>query len=538
MIIALVVLFLLVGGGGGYLLWRVNQKETVAPTDSDASGTGCLDRVITVTFSPLDSKEGYLVVNKGDSDTGKKDDSIKADIVGDANNDSKVDTGEIKIDNPDQGKVVIDKESGTITQTFRNSCDTIYPVTAVAKEGYKFSHWDDLGRKRKNTNQTIQLKFQDCSDSSTNNFRAVFVPEGDLPKYKLTYVASCPGYDGDLKTLLTCADPAGRAEVPADSGCLNQSVIKGENGKPVYVTLLRGAACTFKYWEVGGKNVGSDIPHIQKEVGGDMTITAVFEYIYNGSPFSFKYSSKGEGHLKVDGKDVRVYPVSVLFQPGQPYPKVPTVEAVPKEGWVFDKWESNIRSFSTVTDSTKNPRNDEGRKTNLDLIAVYKQEREPQPNTYTLKLLVDPKDGGKVFDSEGKDVTNTTLTIQVASPNVTVRAVANKGYKFVGWADGKTDNPRKETMTKDLVLTAKFVKDGGTLPPDNPDPDIPEPDTDTPTPDTGTPTPRTDGDTMPQTAAFSEKSIYIITVGTLVLCLGMVWQYIPKDIFKRLRIKK
>ena len=36
-IILLFVLFLIVGGTGGYLLWRVNQQKTVAPTDSEAA---------------------------------------------------------------------------------------------------------------------------------------------------------------------------------------------------------------------------------------------------------------------------------------------------------------------------------------------------------------------------------------------------------------------------------------------------------------------------------------------------------------------
>lgn len=37
--IILVILFcLILGGSGGYLLWRVNQPDTVAPTDSDATG--------------------------------------------------------------------------------------------------------------------------------------------------------------------------------------------------------------------------------------------------------------------------------------------------------------------------------------------------------------------------------------------------------------------------------------------------------------------------------------------------------------------
>lgn len=37
MVIALIIGAILLGGGGGYLLWRVNQPKTVAPTDSEAS---------------------------------------------------------------------------------------------------------------------------------------------------------------------------------------------------------------------------------------------------------------------------------------------------------------------------------------------------------------------------------------------------------------------------------------------------------------------------------------------------------------------
>ncbi|MDD4382111.1 MAG: hypothetical protein PHE21_02080 [Candidatus Dojkabacteria bacterium] len=37
-IIIILIIVVLLGGSGGYLLWRINQQETVAPTDSDAGG--------------------------------------------------------------------------------------------------------------------------------------------------------------------------------------------------------------------------------------------------------------------------------------------------------------------------------------------------------------------------------------------------------------------------------------------------------------------------------------------------------------------
>ena len=41
LIILLVLFFVILGGTGGYLLWRVNQEETVAPTESAAEHFKC-----------------------------------------------------------------------------------------------------------------------------------------------------------------------------------------------------------------------------------------------------------------------------------------------------------------------------------------------------------------------------------------------------------------------------------------------------------------------------------------------------------------
>jgi hypothetical protein len=45
-----------------------------------------------------------------------------------------------------------------------------------------------------------------------------------------------------------------------------------------------------------------------------------------------------------------------------------------------------------------------------------------------------------------------------------IEATANKGYRFVRWDDGDTDNPRTVTVTKDITYTAMFEEDseGGT----------------------------------------------------------------------------
>jgi len=410
-IITLSLLLVLVGGAGGYLLWRVNQKDTVAPTDSDA-GLDCLQREITVTLYPYKSEEGDLVYDNK---------------LGTIKTYDGVDTNYLEL-------------------TLKDSCAIADTITATPKEGYKFVRWDDAVRQRRSTNPSITIRYKDYTDGSVNKLRAIYEKaDSDTNTHTVTYEAFC-GDNSDI-TLLTCAEPTGR--VSADKACFNQKVAKDGIGKPVWISNPKGEECVFKYWEIDGKEVGREVPHRVKGIEKDTKVVARFEKIYKGANFSLKYSSKGEGDLKVDGSLVKAYPVTIQFTDGQPYPKIPVVEAVPKNGWVFDAWESNIRSFTSISDRTKNPRHDKDRKVDLDIIAVYKKKGDDVP----------PRD---------------------TNPDI-------------------PDTPVKPPSSS---------KDTGT--------DIRE-------------------EKMPQTSAFSDRSLYVISIGALVLCLGMVWQYIPKDIFKRFR---
>lgn len=417
-IITLLLVFLLVGGAGGYLLWRVNQKETVAPIDSDAGHLPkeCLDREIKVTLLVQDSQEGSLTLLDGKEEN----------------------------------------EVSSIEQIFRNSCDTVPPVRANPKKGYKFLYWDDALRKRTSSKPTIQLRYRDYTDQNKNTLKAVFERIEESEKFTVTYTAVCPGYKGeDVQSLLTCSDPSG-GSVSAEKDCLSQKVGKGETGKTVYVVKPTGEECVFKGWELeGGKDLGDKPSHTATDVEGNLNIKAIFNRIYTGKDFSLKYSSRGEGDLKVDESLVKAYPVVVKYVNGQPYPNVPKVEAVAKEGWVFDHWESNIRGLIAASDRTKNPRHDVDRRVDLDIIAIYKKKGGGDPVKPDLPEPPEPPE----------------------KPNVP--------EKPVGGDTGKGTTEK-----------------------------------------------------MPQTSAFSDKSLYIITVGTLILCLGMVWQYIPKDIFKKFGKKK
>ena len=409
-IIILLILLLLVGGAGGYLLWRVNQKDTVAPTDSDAGKVKegeCLQREVTVTLYPYKSKEGDLEYNKYRSEPITAHEDV---------------------------------ENNNLEVKFKDSCVPPVTITARPKEGYKFVRWDDAVRKRSSMEASITIRYKDYTDGSVNKLRAVYEKaDSDTETISLTYEASC-GTKG-VRDLLTCFDPS-LGVIRAETNCLNQKIKVGSTGAPVYITDPKDEECVFQHWEVDGKKIGTEVPHRAK-FEKDTTIKAIFERRYKGKNFSLKYSSKKEGDLKVDGSLVKAYPVTIQFTDGQPYPDVPEVEAVPKEGWEFDAWESNIRSLTSISDRTKNPRHDVDRKVDLDIIAVYKKKEEEKPDPE-----IPPKTPETPPSSEKKDTTE---------------------------------------------------------------------------------------EKMPQTSAFSDRSLYVITVGVLVLCLGMIWQYIPKDIFKRFR---
>ena len=425
-------MLLLVGGAGGYLLWRVNQQDTVAPTDSDAGLVvkegGCTGEEIKITFYPYKSEEGEL---KYDS--------------------------QLKVITPNEG------EENNLELKLANSCAGEVTITATPKEGYTFKYWDDAARERKSTSPSMRVRYQDYADGKVNELRAVYGKggeqgiESETETFVLTYEGFCPDYSGNANTLLTCLDPTGAGKISADTSCLNQKVKVGGDGLPVYIIKPKGEECEFRYWEIDGENVGEKNSHKIEGIKKDTTVKAIFERIYKGKNFSLKYSSKKEGDLKVDGSLVKAYPVTIQFTDGQPYPDVPEVEAVPKEGWLFEKWESNITTG--VGDKTENPRHDTDRVVDLDIIAVYKKKEEEKP---------DPVD-------------DTT-------PD----------------PDTPSEKPTEKPVEKPKAPSSSEKKDNTE-------------------------------EKMPQTSAFSDRSLYIISIGALVLCLGMIWQYIPKDIFKRFK---
>ena len=75
-------------------------------------------------------------------------------------------------------------------------------------------------------------------------------------------------------------------------------------------------------------------------------------------------------------------------------------------------------------------------------------DSQPQPSgKKTLAIMVTPAEGGSV----------TGAGIYDAGTEVSVKAIPNEGYKFVGWDDGETFASRTVTMDNDMTLTATFA---------------------------------------------------------------------------------
>jgi hypothetical protein len=90
------------------------------------------------------------------------------------------------------------------------------------------------------------------------------------------------------------------------------------------------------------------------------------------------------------------------------------------------------------------------------LFSCSKEEISPLRNTASTSqpvakyvLKVESSAGGKVDISEGSFAKGT---------EVSIRATPDNYYNFTGWSNGKSDNPLKFIMEKDISLKAEFAK--------------------------------------------------------------------------------
>ena len=79
-------------------------------------------------------------------------------------------------------------------------------------------------------------------------------------------------------------------------------------------------------------------------------------------------------------------------------------------------------------------------------------------NQYTL-TIGEAENGSVKVAVNGEETTATTFDYGTV---LTLTATANVGYSFEKWSDDNTDNPRKITLTENIVITAIFKEDAAT----------------------------------------------------------------------------
>ncbi len=505
------ILLLLFGGAGGYLLWRINQEQTVAPTDSDAARIpDCPTAAIKIIYGGASTKEGTLETFEGKE------------------------AGEPK------RKVNRDYESGNFNETLETTCAVGSKIKAIPRTGYKFLYWQETKTKRKFSGDVLEVKAQELGSGVSFTFNPVYEVDsetGCLDRIvEVTY--------GSLVDKDEQGNQRGRVYLISSRG----NDIKKEEDNSWYRETLRNSCDVgsqlkaeaaegykFAYWEVvETKKRYSTDPVIDGVKASDYSKKVSFKAVYEkdtsykGNKFFLRYAASTGGYITADG--VRVDDkIQIDFEQGKEYPKVPVIEAIADAGYEFDKWE--MVDKSPLEGSDWNPRNVEGKmddKKQVTLImdATFKKKETPKE---TFQLRYSTEGNGKLSKDGGTPSSNTiSVTVKEGESGPSVKAEPNTGYEFAYWIDNTTKkkdtsslastNPRQDTNVKgNISLTAHYEKSGGTTPPD---------DGDTKPPSTGD----TDKDDLPGTAASPEGSLYIIVVGTLILSMGMLLPYLPAKI--------
>lgn len=121
------------------------------------------------------------------------------------------------------------------------------------------------------------------------------------------------------------------------------------------------------------------------------------------------------------------------YRPGQ----IVELHAQPNSGWRFDHWQDDV-------DNT-NPERSVTVQADVNLTAVFTRIQ----SSYECYLGVNNEDYGRVEPDTGYIVFDHAEEAEI-------EAVPFRGYEFVRWSDGRTDNPRTIVAVKPIELTAIF----------------------------------------------------------------------------------
>ena len=208
------------------------------------------------------------------------------------------------------------------------------------------------------------------------------------------------------------------------------------DGKTATVTATANSGYLFSGWYKGSTKVSSNKSYTFT-VTENVTLTAKF------SKLSMSYTVTATAYPAEGG--------SVSGGGSYSAGETATVTATPNSGWHFSGWYTDSAKVSSnksysfpVTGS-------------VTLIAKFEKD------SYTITVSADPAEGGTVTGSGS--YSKGTL--------VTLNAIPNSGWHFVGWYNGSIQTSSSASdphlVIADVTLTAKFEKDADPGQPENPD---------------------------------------------------------------------
>jgi hypothetical protein len=283
------VLFL----GGGYLLWRVNQEDTVAPTDSDASEEECVLRCLPGAACVARDANGNCAEDEagicyyppyGDTRTGccayEKICNVTAYYI-----------------------TYIAGEGGSVTNAGQNNVVPGGSIssTATPKAGYKFVKWSDGKTTATRTDSNVHAD--------------------------ATYTATFEALPAEKVTLTYVAGPGGTI-----SGTTTQTIDKGASGTAV--TAVPNTGYKFVKWSDGKTTATRTDTNVQASA----TYTATFEPLPT-EKVTLTYIAGSGGTI-----------TGVATQTIDKGASGTAVTATPNAGYTFEKW-SDGKTTATRTDT-------------------------------------------------------------------------------------------------------------------------------------------------------------------------------------------
>jgi len=407
MLIGLIVLVLVLGGGGGYLLWRVNQKDTVAPTDSSAGNCRCTDACAAqgrrmYVNGHWECKEDYMGCGRDSNGdviscckyTCDPDPVETVTLTYSADENGKV-------DKPGPHTVEKGKSGPAVTATPNN-------VTT-----HEFDKWSDGKTDNPRTDTNVQANI-----TVKATFKAKTAP---VETFTLKYTAASEG---------------------KITGTATQTVKKGASGTAVTATPNNSTTHKFDKWSDGK----TDNPRTDTNVQGNITVTATFKR-QDTTPTTgvckFTYKAGTGGTITPDWRQDVPQEVNHAT-------RGPAVEATPADGYIFDKWSDGETKEKRSDVCTNTKPSTPVTKT---FTATFKQSGGPTTRGIC-KFTYTAGTGGTITPDWRQDVPQE---VNHATRGPAVEATPADGYVFVKWEDDRTTAKRSDVCANTNATTPVTV---------------------------------------------------------------------------------